>query len=65
MREAAPCSAALPTKIRAAHKSKFPFDVIEQPVALFQALNGNLFHLGNCVEVKLQINTPPALLAQA
>jgi hypothetical protein len=53
-----------PTKIRAPHKGKFSLDVIEQPIAFFQALNGNVFHLGNCVQVRLQVNTPPALLAQ-
>src|SRR6266513_1941129 len=51
-------------KIRAPHKGKFSLDMIEQPIALLQALNGNVFHLGNCVQVRLQVNTPPALLTQ-
>jgi len=51
-------------KIRAPHKGKFSLDMIEQPIALFQALNGNVFDLGNCIQVRLQVNTPPALLAQ-
>jgi len=54
----------LPMKIRAPHKGKLPLDVIEQPIALFQALNGNFLHLSKCVEVQLQVNTPPALLTK-
>jgi hypothetical protein len=54
----------LPMKIRAPHKGEFALDVIEQPIALFQTLDGNFFHLRNCVEVQLQANTPPALLMQ-
>ena len=38
--------------------------MIEQPIALFQALHGDVFDLGNCVEVRLQVNTPPGLLPQ-
>jgi hypothetical protein len=51
-------------KIRAPHKGEFSLDVIEQPIALFQTLDGNFFHLRDCVEVQLEINTPPAVLAQ-
>src|SRR6266850_500428 len=51
----------LPTKICAPHKGKFFLDMIQQPIALFQTLHGNVFHLGNCVEVRLQVNAPPAL----
>ena len=51
MRDAAPHSAGLPMKIRAPHKGKFLLDVIEQPSAFFQTLDGNFFHLRKCVKV--------------
>src|SRR5437764_970410 len=38
--------------------------MIEQPVALFQTLRGNLFHLANCVQMQSEINAFPAVLAQ-
>ncbi len=51
-------------EIRALHKSKFFLDVVEEPVALLQTLHGDVFRLGNCLEVRLQVNAFPALLAQ-
>ena len=44
-------AARLTTKIRAPHKGKFSLDVIEQPSAFFQTLDGNFFHLRKCVKV--------------
>ena len=42
-------AARLPAQIRAPHKGNFFLDMIEHPVAPFQALHGNFFYLGNCV----------------
>lgn len=46
------------------HKRKFFLDMIEQPIAFFQTLLGNGFHLRNCLEVRLQVSASPAVLAQ-
>ena len=54
----------LPTKICAPHKGQLSLDMIEQPVAFFQALHGNFFYLSNRFQMRLQVNSPPALLTQ-
>ena len=51
-------------KLRAPHKGQLSLDMIEQPVAFFQTLHGNFFYLSNRVQMRLQVNTPPAVLAQ-
>jgi hypothetical protein len=43
---------------------KFFFDVIEQPVTLFEMLHGNFFRLAHCVEVRLQANAAPTVPTQ-
>ena len=48
--------------IRASHADKFSLDMIEQPIDLFRTLHGNFFDL-SCIEVQLQVSTPPELSA--
>ena len=38
--------------------------MVEEPVVRFEALLGHLFHLGHGVEMQLQVDALPALLAQ-
>ena len=38
--------------------------MIEHPVAPFQALHGNFFYLGSCVQMQLYVNALPTVLAQ-
>jgi len=57
-------AARLPAQIRTPHKGKFFLDMIEHPVALFQALHGNFFYLGSCVQMQLNVNALPTVLAQ-
>src|SRR6516165_11636278 len=58
------CAARLPAQIRTPHKGKFFLNMIEHPVAPFQALHGNFFYLGNCVQMQLHVNALPTVLAQ-
>ena len=57
-------AARLPAQIRPPHKGKFFLDMIEHPGAPFQALHGNFFYLGNCVQMQLHVNALPTVLAQ-
>src|SRR4051812_24772069 len=54
----------LTTKIRAAHEPEFLFNAIAQPIVRLQTLDGNFFHLGNGVEMQLEVDAFPAVLAQ-
>ena len=55
---------SLSPQIRAPHESELLLNMIEKPVVRFEALLGHLFHLGHRVEMHLQIEALPALLAQ-
>src|SRR6516164_3503528 len=57
-------AAPLPAQIRTPHKGNFFLHMIEHPVAPFQALHGNFFYLGSCVQMQLYVNALPTVLAQ-
>ena len=54
----------LSAQILAPQKSEFFLDMIAQPIAPFETLRSNFFHLANRLKMHLNVHAPPTVIAE-